>query len=93
MTNISFINLVAYLSGGELQRLALARALYIKPDIIILDEPTSSLDKITEKKILDILKELSKKLTIILVTHNYDNLKYCDKVVRLENNQIEKIKS
>tara|TARA_B100001093_G_C26848263_1_gene1023870 strand:+ start:565 stop:2274 length:1710 start_codon:yes stop_codon:yes gene_type:complete len=81
------------ISGGELQRLALARALYIKPDIIILDEPTSSLDEITEKKILDILKELSKKLTIILVTHNYDNLKYCDKVVRLENNQIEKIKS
>ena len=78
----------ARISGGELQRLALARALYIKPDVIILDEPTSSLDEITEKRILDILKELSKKLTIIIVTHNFKNLKYCDRVMKLENNQI-----
>ncbi len=75
------------ISGGELQRLALARALYVKPDIIILDEPTSSLDKNTERKILAILKNLSKKLTIIIVTHNLDNLEYCDKVIELKNNQ------
>lgn len=75
------------ISGGELQRLALARALYVKPDTIILDEPTSSLDKNTEKKILGILKSLSKKLTIIIVTHNLDNLEYCDKVIHLKNNQ------
>ena len=81
----------ARISGGELQRLALARALYIEPDIIILDEPTSSLDEITEKKILDILKELSKKMTIIVVTHNFDNLQYCDRVVKLENNLVSLI--
>jgi len=78
----------ARISGGELQRLALARALYIRPDLIILDEPTSSLDDVTEKKILNILKELSKKLTIIIVTHNFNNLQYCDRVMKLENNQI-----
>jgi ATP-binding cassette, subfamily B, bacterial PglK len=76
----------AKISGGQLQRLALARALYVKPDVIILDEPTSSLDGATEKKILNILKELSKKMTIIIVTHNFDNLKYCDRVIKLENN-------
>ena len=81
------------ISGGELQRLALARALYIKPDVIILDEPTSSLDESTEKKILDILKNLSAKMTIILVTHNLDNLRYCDRVLNIRDNQISSTKS
>ena len=79
----------ARISGGELQRLALARALYRKPDVIILDEPTSSLDENTEKKILNILSELSKKLTVIIVTHNFDNVQYCDRVMELENCQIK----
>ncbi len=77
------------ISGGEIQRLALARALYVNPDIIILDEPTSSLDKTTESKILNILKELSTKQTIIIVTHNLDNLNYCDRVIELQNNRIK----
>ena len=47
----------------------MARALYFKPDILLLDEPTSSLDKETEKKIIDTILKLSKKITIIMSTH------------------------
>ena len=54
-----------------------------------MDEPTSSLDKTTESKILNILKELSTKQTIIIVTHNLDNLNYCDRVIELQNNRIK----
>ena len=81
------------ISGGELQRLAIARALYTKPDVIILDEPTTSLDKDTEKKIIEIVKILCKKISIILVTHDPNHLKYCDQVAKLENNQIYFLKN
>ena len=82
----------ARISGGELQRLALARALYRKPDIIILDEPTSSLDKITEQNILEILSLLSKECSVIIVTHNLDNIKYCDRIMQIEDKEIKIIK-
>lgn len=79
----------ARISGGELQRLALARAFYRSPDIIILDEPTSSLDKTTEKNILEILKSISKECCVVIITHNLDNIEYCDRVMKIESKEIK----
>lgn len=59
-----------FLSGGQQQRLCVARALAFKPDIILLDEPTSALDPVATAKIEDLLVNLKKKYTIVLVTHN-----------------------
>ena len=58
------------LSGGQQQRLCIARTIAIKPDIILMDEPCSALDPIATLKIEDLMRELSKEYTIIIVTHN-----------------------
>jgi phosphate transport system ATP-binding protein len=58
------------LSGGQQQRLCIARTIAIKPDIILMDEPCSALDPIATLKIEDLMRELSKDYTIIIVTHN-----------------------
>jgi phosphate transport system ATP-binding protein len=58
------------LSGGQQQRLCIARALSIEPDVILMDEPTSSLDPIATSKIEDMMSELKKKYTVVIVTHN-----------------------
>ena len=74
------------LSGGQRQRIGIARALYLNPEIIILDEPTSSLDKENEEKIIEDLFELNKNLnmTVLLVSHKEAIFKYCNKLIRLE---------
>lgn len=58
------------LSGGQQQRLCIARALAVQPDVILMDEPTSALDPISTSKIEDLVLELKKEYTIIMVTHN-----------------------
>ena len=58
------------LSGGQQQRLCIARAIAVKPEIVLMDEPTSALDPISTSKIEDLLDELKKRYTIIIVTHN-----------------------
>lgn len=79
------------LSGGQLQRIALARALYFEPEILILDEATSSLDVETEKKILKLIKKyLSQSLTII-ISHKKDALKYCSTIYKIEDKRLIKI--
>ena len=81
------------ISGGQRQRLALARALYQRKEIIIFDEATSSLDLETER---DIYKELSKfkrdDYTFLVITHKKENLKFFDKIINLKRGKIEKIK-
>ncbi|MBQ1274287.1 MAG: phosphate ABC transporter ATP-binding protein [Cellulosilyticum sp.] len=58
------------MSGGQQQRLCIARALAVEPEVILMDEPTSALDPISTSKIEDLTSELKKKYTIVMVTHN-----------------------
>jgi len=71
------------LSGGERQRLGLARALYHRPSLVLLDEATSALDIATETKLLEALRALAGKLTIVMVAHRLSALANCDKLVDL----------
>ena len=77
------------LSGGERQRLALARTLLKEPKILVLDECTSNLDFLIERKIMDTLNEL--KCTKIIIAHRLSTIKNADKIVVLENGSIEEI--
>ena len=58
------------MSGGQQQRLCIARALAVQPDILLMDEPTSALDPISTLKIEDLMQELKKTYTVVIVTHN-----------------------
>ena len=71
------------LSGGQLQRIAISRALYRNPDILFLDEPTSALDDENQTQILNTLNNLKGKTTIIIVTHDPLELEYCDQVINI----------
>ena len=78
------------ISGGEKQRIGIARALIHDPNLIILDEATSGLDFETENNILKTIKKLKK--TSIIVSHRLNALKNCDKIYLLENKQLSLIK-
>jgi phosphate transport system ATP-binding protein len=58
------------LSGGQQQRLCIARCLAVDPEVVLMDEPTSALDPIATSKIEDLMQDLAKRYTIIIVTHN-----------------------
>ena len=73
------------LSGGQRQRLAIARALYKDSKLLILDEATNSVDNVTEKEIYDELIINFKNLTTVIVSHNEDSIKFCDKIYELKN--------
>jgi ABC-type multidrug transport system fused ATPase/permease subunit len=73
------------LSGGQIQRIGIARALYKKSKILILDEATSSLDEKTEIKIIEEIFSIDDEITIITVTHRKENLKFCDKIINLND--------
>ena len=77
------------ISGGEKQRIGIARALLNDPEIIILDEATSSLDTFTENKILSSIKNLKK--TIIIISHRVNTLNFCDKVYSINDNTLKRI--
>lgn len=76
------------LSGGQLQRIAIARAILKDSDILILDEATSSLDASTEKKIMENIDIHLKNKTLILITHKLNNVKNADNIYLLENGKI-----
>ena len=76
------------LSGGQIQRIGIARALYYEPDIIVFDESTSSLDLINEEKILKLIHEISANKTVIFVSHRKEVLNFCDIIYRMENKKI-----
>ena len=73
------------LSGGQRQRVALARAFYHNRNVLVMDEATSALDKDIEKEILDEIKFLKGKKTIIIISHHENILKYCDRIYLLDD--------
>jgi ABC-type bacteriocin/lantibiotic exporter with double-glycine peptidase domain len=77
------------LSGGQCQRIGIARALYDNPKLIIFDEATSALDNITESEVMSELNNLDKNITIILVAHRLATVKKCDVIYYLEKGEIK----
>ena len=76
------------ISGGQRQRLGIARALYGAPNFLVLDEATSSLDIETERAVTQTIKNLHGKETMVIVTHRLDTVRHCERVYRLENAEL-----
>lgn len=81
------------LSGGEMQRVSIARALAKKPKLLLCDEPTGALDTKTGQKIIELLQEASKDkdVAVVMVTHNAEFKKFADKVIYLKDGKINSI--
>jgi ABC-type multidrug transport system fused ATPase/permease subunit len=83
----------SHLSGGQIQKLGIARALYKKPQILILDEATAGLDSETEKKILKNLIDFTPGLTLLLITHNKNILHICSSIYEIKNKKFKRLES
>ena len=81
------------MSGGEMQRAAIARALLAEPRVLLADEPTGNLDRATGEQIMQMLRQLNReqKLTIVMVTHDPWIAEQADRVVRLVEGRIQKV--
>ena len=80
------------LSGGQIQRLSIARALYKDPKILILDEATSSLDTENEEKIIETINLIKKEdKTMIIVSHKSSALKYCNRIFNLASGKLNQV--
>lgn len=80
------------LSGGQRQRIGIARALYLNPKVLILDEATNALDNQTQQAVMDALKNINQNITIILIAHRLETLKYCDEIFKVEDGNLIKEK-
>ena len=79
------------LSGGQIQRIGIARALYINPELLFLDEMTSSLDLETENQIMNDISSLKGEKTILIITHRKSTTKFCDEIFQIKNGKLYKI--
>ena len=86
-------NFPSQLSGGEQQRVSIARALAKRPKLLLCDEPTGALDYNTGKKVLKLLQDTCKKegMTVVLITHNSMITPMADRVIRMRNSKVESI--
>ncbi len=86
-------NFPSQLSGGEQQRVSIARAIAKNPKLLLCDEPTGALDYKTGKQILKLLSDTSKteKMTIVIVTHNSAIAEMADKIIKFKNGQVEEV--
>ena len=76
------------LSGGQMQRIAIARVLYSDPEVLVLDEATSSLDNETEKEIMKEIYSLKQNKTLIIVAHRLSTVIQCEKIYRINQGRI-----
>jgi len=77
------------LSGGQRQRIGIARALYNDPDVLVLDEATSSLDNITEKAVMKAVHDIGDQKLIIIVAHRLSTVQHCDMIYYFEKGNIK----
>lgn len=92
-----YANLPAELSGGEQQRISIARAIAGKPKILFADEPTANLDSVSGRQVIDLITELNQKYhqTVVMVTHEREYAMNCNRIINLEDGLIvseEKLK-
>jgi len=81
------------LSGGQSQRVAVARAIYRNPEVLILDEATSALDSETERRLIDNIRQYSKDITVLMVAHRNSSLRYCNKFYDVRNGSAVQVES
>ncbi len=82
-------NLPSQMSGGEQQRVSIARAVAHNPKILFADEPTANLDNVSSQAVMDIFKDLHKQgQTIVMVTHEQEYTMYCDRVIHISDGQV-----
>lgn len=90
MEESKFFNLSNQLSGGQMQRVAIARSLINNPAIILADEPTGNLDTKTSRVVMEAFQELNKKgHTIVLITHEPEVANYADRIISIRDGNIE----
>ena len=80
------------ISGGQMQRIAIARAIYSTPKILIIDEGLNSLDEKNSDRILKAIKNINDLFCVIIISHNTKHLKNCKNIFRLNNGNLRKIK-
>lgn len=86
-------NFPAQLSGGEQQRVSIARALAKNPNVLLCDEPTGALDYVTGKQILKLLQDMARKnkMTVLIITHNSAIAPMADKVIKFKSGKVEEV--
>jgi putative ABC transport system ATP-binding protein len=84
-------HLPSELSGGEKQRVAVARALITKPKLLLADEPTGALDTATSYQLMDLLREINQQgMTVVVVTHEHDIAQMTNRTIRLKDGRVER---